>query len=204
MTIISSTFTTDTEGWTLTGDPRQVHWQASGGDPDGYLFWRDAVSIKKPSYWVAPDAYRGDLGEFYNGSMNFSWYASKQDWDRPADVIIKGSNGHSLLATVSSPTKAWSHVDLTLSVEGGWHLDKVKGPLATADQIQAILADVTGLQIRAEHYGGKERGGLDSVSLATAVEQGSENAASANFSNSHYHMHAETHPHLDTSHLALA
>jgi hypothetical protein len=60
---------------------------------------------------------------------------------------------------------AWTSYGVLLSDLSGWHVSTLVGPLATQAQIQATLANITDLSIRAEYQTGPDTDSLDSVFL---------------------------------------
>ncbi len=54
---------------------------------------------------------------------------------------------------------------LTWVAAGGWHLNSLSADLATPAQLSSVLANLTGLTVRAEHQTGPDVRHLDTVVL---------------------------------------
>lgn len=200
MTTIKSTFNRSADGWTILGDVQTFEWVATGGAKGGYIYWVDAAS-GADSYWQAPEKFTGDLSEFKNGKLSFDWFASVNNY-QTGDVIMTGANGTVLVADAENPGTDWTHASIKMSA-ANWHVGTIDGEVATNKQLMSVLSNVTSLQIRAEEAFGNEDGGLDNVSLSSkkAVPDG---AFGVDQHPIMHGPHAETHLHIDTSHLALA
>ena len=69
-TTISSDFSTDLEGWTISAGSGALSHSATGGNPGGYLFVDNAegaVIVRA----IAPAKFLGDLSAFDGGSLTF-------------------------------------------------------------------------------------------------------------------------------------
>jgi Laminin B (Domain IV)/PEP-CTERM motif len=168
---IVSTFNTDTQGWTVVGDEAgPVTWVSSGGNPGGYVSVTDSV-VGGTMYFVAPDAYFGNHSGAYGTALTFDLIQNYPDSpnqfdDSLGDVVLMGSGLTLAYDLANNPVNGtWTPYSVSLTA-GSWRLDSLTGQIATQQQIQSVLSDVTGFQIRAEYQTGADTDGLDSVVLS--------------------------------------
>jgi hypothetical protein len=168
----TTSFDDGLEGWTAVNGVRDVVWVATGGDPGGYAMATDNVFGSTIWTWAAPAAYNGDLGAAYGGSLDFSLIDSRdtRGGNGVPDVRIVGAGLTIVVDAGPSPATEWTRYDVAL-LPGAWHVDTLSGPLATAAQMQAVLADVTALYIRGDFspLTRNTSSGLDSVALVAAA-----------------------------------
>ncbi len=84
------------------------------------------------------------------------------------DVKLEGAGMKLVFDTerVSSPNQ-WTHFSVKLDGSAGWKKDKLDGPAATDDEVKAVLADLTKLEIRGEFNTGQDTGSLDNPKLGS-------------------------------------
>ncbi len=165
---IVSTFDTNDEGWTVSGDAqggtgKPVH-HASGGNPGGNV---SAVDNHTGGtwYWRAPAQYRGDMSGAYRGVLKFDLKQSATA--RPFaddDVVLTGNNTALVYRTRSQPGTAWTTFRVRLDESAGW-VDRATGKQATRRQMQSVLSSLSDLLIRGEYQDGVDQGWLDNVLL---------------------------------------
>jgi hypothetical protein len=174
---VTSTFNTDTEGWSVVGDQAgPVTWIPTGGSPGGYVSVTDSV-VGGTMYFVAPNTYSGDMSSAYGTALTFSLmqkFSESPDQfpDGLGDVILQGNGktlAYALTAYPSNGTGSgtWTPYSVSLTV-GDWHLGTLDGATATQADIQSVLSNVTSFQIRAEYQSGDDTDGLDSVTFGNA------------------------------------
>jgi hypothetical protein len=157
----SSTFDTDSEGWTLLSAGHS--WEAIGGNPGGYIRYNNNISGLNPQI-SAPEEFLGnwaaagvslltyDVRIFSTGSVarvnNLKVYLSGPG----GDASWSGPNP-------PNPSAGWVSYDVPIS-ESEW--------LVNSGSWNAILNDVTELKIGTAYYtnwGPFEITGIDNVSL---------------------------------------
>jgi len=170
---VVSAFNADTQGWTVVGDEvGPVTWVSSGGNPGGYVSVTDSV-VGGVMYFVAPDAYFGNHSGAYGTALTFDLIQNYPDSpnqfdDDAGDVVLMGSGLTLAYDLADNPVNGtWTPYSVSLTA-GSWRLDSLTGPIATQAQMQSVLSDITGLQIRAEYQTGADTDGLDSVVLSAA------------------------------------
>jgi Laminin B (Domain IV)/PEP-CTERM motif len=171
---VTSTFNTDTEGWSVVGDQAgPVTWIPTGGSPGGYVSVTDSV-VGGTMYFVAPSAYFGNMSSAYGTPLTFNLIQNFPDTpnqfdDSAGDVVLKGS-GLTLAynLAVNPANGSWTPYSVPLA-GGAWHIGDLNGSLATQQDLQLVLSDITSLQIRAEYQTGPDTDGLDSVSFGSAA-----------------------------------
>ncbi len=62
----------------------------------------------------------------------------------------------------------WTPYSVSLT-PGSWHLDSLSGPLASQQDLELVLSNLTRLLIRAEYQSGLDTDGLDNVSFANGA-----------------------------------
>ncbi len=165
---VTSTFSTDSEGWTAAGDVASpVTWLATGGNPGGHISIIDAVT-GGTTYFVAPAAYLGDKSTAIGSNLTFDLqqvYPGAANQFDNADVILQGGGLTIVFDTVNNPGNgSWTSYTVPL-VASGWYLNALGGTSVTTPQFSAVMGALTSLQIRAEYQTGADTGKLDNVSL---------------------------------------
>ena len=163
--MITSTFTTDMEGWT-TNNGTAVY--STDGNPDGSV--RGVEAGNGTWYFNAPEAYLGDISAYYGGSLSFDLRqdgAENQFSD--ADVILTGAGVSLYLDFGLNPGTGWTHYEISLALGGGWHVGSLSGPIASEAVILAVLSNLTALSIRGEYVTGNtnDAANLDNVVVSS-------------------------------------
>ena len=124
----------------------------------------DAPGESETSYFLAPPESLGDLSgvaslDFELRSTGGDYYDSGYDY--LGDVVLEGAGSVAYATFANSHDGSWQAQSIPLSTEGGcWSVDA-----ATLDQ---ILADVTGLAIRAEFGVGSDDTWLAAFQMVVA------------------------------------
>ncbi len=154
---LSSTFDSDADDWRASDAGATLTWQATGGNPDGYL---QGIGTGAVWYAVSPGAWAGDWSGYkvlkFDLAIPSGHYPSS---DTGGIVEIAGSNGMTMTWTGPTPLWTWTHYEVELD-PGAFNVDR-----ATFD---GIMAGVSELRILAEYVGGTETVGFDNV-LVTAT-----------------------------------
>jgi len=174
---IKSTFNTDAEGWTVVGGSGlSVGYNATGGNPGGYISVTDTIGGTQPWYWSAPDKFLGSMNNFAGGTLSFDLRQHLQPGESvnqydASDVVLKGG-GLTLVHEVHlNPAMdgTWTHYGVDLS-EVGWHIGTEAGIAATAADMTQVLSSLTRLGIRGEYQNGPNIGDLDNVVMHNTPE----------------------------------
>lgn len=120
------------------------------------------------TYFVAPGAFLGNQAGAFGTNLTFDLqqvYPGAANPFDDDDVVLTGG-GLTLVydTAVNPPNGAWASYAVPLS-GGGWRVGSSTGALATDQQIQAVLSNLSSLLIRAEYQTGADTGYLDNVSL---------------------------------------
>lgn len=165
---VRSTFNAGAEGWTVTGTEVGVTWQASGGNPGGWLSSSDDAS-GETWYWVAPVSFLGNVSCAYGNLLTFDLKQNRTDSQFvDADVILEGAGLTIVIHTYYTPGTSWTGYSVLLRRDAGWHKDDLNGQYATEAELRAVLGNLTSLKIRGEYREGDDTGGLDNVVLGNA------------------------------------
>ena len=174
--IASSDFTEDDEGWTITENSNEVTptYFDSGGNLGGFINATGSVTEK---FWVydAPDKFLGDVSDVLGGTLS---YELRQDTSRPAldvpDVSLTGAGLLLTAAAQQTPTDSdWTSYSIDLDTSDGWFV----GPfgfseLATREQLNTVLSDLTQIGIVGEFITDSNNGDLDNVVLTKGFIDG--------------------------------
>lgn len=165
---ISSTFDSDVDGWSFIADVAEFRWQGTGGNPDGFLEAVDHV-LGQIWYFNAADKFLGDKSAYSGGTLEFdlvqSEVNSQFDYE---DIIIMGGGLTIVYDTALNPDTDWTHYSVSMDTSSDWRIDALAGTVATQQQIDQVLADITAIRIRGEFISGSDTGGLDNVILTAA------------------------------------
>jgi gliding motility-associated-like protein len=158
------TFDTSTEGWTTNSDGSAPVWEATGGNPGGWISAFD-ISTGGTWHWVAPPIVLGNVCSAYGALFQFDLKTSEnQNNNSKPDVILLSDNFNLVFNTPSDPNPTWTHYEVTLREDAGWRINTVNGQVPTKAQFLQVLTNLTGLQIRGEYISSSEdEGGLDNV-----------------------------------------
>ena len=158
---IRSSFDSGGEGWGVGGGV--AAWQATGGNPGGYLQYTDTIDGAPTLTALAPAAFLGDLSAYDRGTLAFDsiFFSGNGNFD-PKFGRVQISNG-SLMATLDlaplDPIMTWATYSATLNA-ASWGVSQVIW--------SQILANVTAINIALESKDkAGEVMGLDNVVLAT-------------------------------------
>jgi hypothetical protein len=180
---VVSTFDADADGWTqFQNTGGTLDHFAAGGNPGGHIAVTDYTGdwgyLAAPGKFLAPGAYGGSLSfdlKHLNGDGNTPVYGVR--------VGLQGA-GFTLISEAAVPTNQWTSYLFALTEGTGWRIfgnlsqnysDAALAP--TKVQMQAILADLTGLYIAADYTNscglcgavGPDRTYLDNVRIDTAA-----------------------------------
>lgn len=163
----TSTFTTNTDGWTTTNGTG-VHAPADG-NPGGSL--RGTEGGSGVWYFEAPASFLGDMSDFYGGSIAFDL---RQDIETSqfddGDVILTGGGLTLVLDFGNNPGTDWTSYSVGLGLSAGWKIGSVSGRVATEEEVRSVLGDLESFQIRGKFVSGTtgDASNLDNVAVTTA------------------------------------
>ena len=168
-----STFDTDAEGWTATGDAAApVSWSATGGNPGGHITISDAAT-GGVTYFVAPTKFLGDQSTRYGQALTFDLqqqYVDSQGTFQFEDIDVSLTGGGLTItkSTAENPANGgWTSYSVPVDASAVWRINDLNGVQATEAQMRSILQNLTALQIRAEYQSGPDTGLLDNVRFGT-------------------------------------
>ncbi|QOI97355.1 MAG: VCBS repeat-containing protein [Flammeovirgaceae bacterium] len=149
---ITSTFDIDAEGWTCSdnslGSPLTVNYNASGGNPGGYI--SAGTTSSQPFFWTSPAAFGGNVAYFCYGQelsfdLQLTYVPTTHGASTLGDVQIRTSSGQILsanLPTFPAQAPAWSNHTIRLDETAGWRVGGMSGPVATKAQLLQYLSSV--------------------------------------------------------------
>lgn len=166
----SSTFDTNNEAWETNGDATSPYasWISTGGNPGGHIRVTDQ-SVGGTWYFQAPAKFLGNKCDAYDTWLRYDQYVSdtsaQQLYGGKPDVILFGGGLTLVFDNAYNPGLIWTHYDILLNENAGWHINSLNGPVPTQAQFRAALADLYGFRIRGEYRAQADFGGLDNVVL---------------------------------------
>lgn len=169
--LASSTFDSDTEGWTFLNDARYFAWSPTDGNPDGHIHGTD-IGNDQTWYYVAPDAFLGNKLAALNGTLSYDMLQDRATGQYDAADVILIGNGVALVWEFDyNPAETWTHFSVTLNPSAGWRVGDPLGDHATDDDFHTVLSDLSALYIRGEYRNltGFDNSGLDNVVLLAGV-----------------------------------
>lgn len=170
--IVQSQFTSNAEGWTITGDAQGSYSEASyspdGGVIDGYIYADDDVQ-GGVWYFTSPKDYHGKKSDYYGATLEFSLYqkSRRSSQFESDDIIFR--NGDLQITYVHKkadyPGEEWTNYKVKISKNYWLKGEYNSGIMATESEIKAVLSNVTQFSIRGEFETGPDTGGLDNVKI---------------------------------------
>lgn len=164
---IVSTFDSDTDGWTASGDAVSLvpTWLALGGNPGGTIEVDDRT-VGGVWYFEAPAKFEGNQSLVYGRSLSFDLYqrGSGPQFDAP-DIVLQGG-GFTLsldAGTNPLPLESWRSYSIAFDEGAGWTVDGGVG--ATKEQLLAVLGSLDRMRIRGEFITGSDFGRIDNVRM---------------------------------------
>lgn len=174
-------FDIDGDGWQIVdflspdqyvfpGATYSANFQASGGNPGGYIDFTDPSS---GSFYFAADAnFRGNLSHFLGGNLNYSQKVNSgnsSQWRDDPDVVIVSGGQAFVYQNAANPGSDWTSFSVALG-SSGWHKGNLSGAAVSDVEFQSALGNVSALYLRGEYINGVvETTGLDAVYLSTAA-----------------------------------
>lgn len=181
-----STFDNDGDGWTAldSNTGSTPAYQSTGGNSGGFIQVFDGV-LGTATFYVAPSKFLGDKSAYFGGTLQFDLQVSVTPNSSTAGVRLTGG-GFTLVKLLTPDfdlppvAPAWATYSFRLDESVAWRITSTTGAIATAAQIQTVLANLSELAINGEYSTvGADGGGLDNVSL-TGEEVIVYNAVSPN------------------------
>ncbi|WP_408958988.1 alkaline phosphatase D family protein [Natrinema sp. 74] len=173
---IESSFDGDADGWLISqnGGSNRPVYRGSDGNPGGHV--SDEESNGGVAwYYQAPFKFLGDREAYYGGTLSFDLRQAQSDRQFDAEPVEGGdvllASGETKLVyefrgTDSEPGVEWTTFEAPLSAEADWIDLTSREPLATEEQLRAVLADLEVLRIRGEYRSGDDTSYLDNVVLS--------------------------------------
>ncbi|NUL82558.1 MAG: PEP-CTERM sorting domain-containing protein [Armatimonadetes bacterium] len=166
VTLISSTFDTDDEGWNIFSDGRDFQWVSNVGNPPGSVF---AIDITNGQWWYfrASDAFLRNKSAAYGGTLSWQINCNARDASNNTipDVVLIGA-GMTLVYDLPQPVvNVWHPYSVSLVETAGWRINSFTGAVPTEAQFRAVLANLTAMRLRGEFRTGADQAYLDNVAM---------------------------------------
>lgn len=180
---ISSTFTSNAEGWTTPNDADgTIGYSAAGGNPGGHVFGTPFFAVFGtgtvyfPFYFVAPGTYTGNRSVYYSGTLRYDVQQSVTGTPNQYAEVILRSGGSALYYYPSTPFQppaapSWTTFSVPLhNASGFWKTaDASIGPAATEVQLLAVLTNLSAIEIRGLYRDANTTNRLDNVIMTPPI-----------------------------------
>jgi hypothetical protein len=188
--VVVSNFNTNLDGWTLAYSDlaSTLTYVSSGGNPGGYIVFSDGAQGANDVF-SAPAKFLGNDSAFVNGSMSFDLAHNEISDDLSiSPLVITDGSGDTLSLIITAPATStspyvWTSYNLALNTSTSFVFDGVTnnsegftpsgGTVATQNQINAVLGNVSSISVPADLHNGTELTGLDNFSLSSVPEPSS-------------------------------
>ena len=153
--ISSSTFDTDSEGWSVADwnstassivGTYPVTYNASGGNPGGYISSTDPSG--NDFRFAAPMKFLGDQTAAYGGSLQLDMFDQSQPTVSSYLVTLTGAGLRLYSPYVNPPNTTFTSYTVPLTPSGWLLNDLGSGVQPTVTQMQTVLGSLDGLYIR--------------------------------------------------------
>jgi Laminin B (Domain IV) len=174
--LVSSTFDTDSEGWTFYTDnvtSVPVTHLATGGNPGGYISHTDAQAGIQHQRFQSAYPYGGDLSAAYGGTLTFDLRSNVAGDPNDVPVNVTFGSGNPAFSSRAQPLNfdqlpgsEWTTYTVPL-VYNAWCANVSPYTcFANAGQLKDFLAQGHQLQIFADYYNGTNQiTDLDNVAV---------------------------------------
>jgi Laminin B (Domain IV) len=151
--IVSSTFDTDAEGWTIVGPANPLEYFSSGGNPGGHI---RSQSLNPPDAWYfnAPTAFLGDKSTAYGGILSYDLRGDNNAGLGGHPEVILSNNSLTLFFDAGH-SRTWESYSIPLveygAIDGCSHCTwRVQGTglAPTMTEMKSVLSDLKSLKIR--------------------------------------------------------
>ena len=169
--IISSTFDTDVDGWSVTdvinGGHWDIDWSSTGGLPDGHIYKADVGP--GGTVFSAPLKFLGDKMDYLGETISFDIKNNVADYEG-GDVywnLMLVGEGINIVNWGPYPKEAnvWVHVDALLNYENWTYAkDTWRDPIAEVDFLK-VINDVDAVYIHADWGWGLDTSSVDNFVL---------------------------------------
>ncbi len=173
----TSTFDTDAEGWSVVNDVSGFTWTDQIGNPPGAVQANDNVS-GVIWFFNAPAAYSGDRSAAFGTAITWDLYGIRGNHtsvSNIADVILIGNGTAIGIDVDAQPVNGqWTSWSAPIMASANWRTvpnlstGAFAGAALTDAEIQAVLANLTGLRLRGEFTSGADSAALDNVNMVPA------------------------------------
>jgi hypothetical protein len=170
------TFDTSIQGWRVFDIPYLGDHVPARTAANVFPAFDTAAGLPAPSLllidlvgetWLgAPASVAGNRSTLYGQSISFDIQYRTRDNAAYASIGIEGPGMTLYIAEGPPALSVWIHRSYALS-PGLWRINSVNGALATAADIQGVLANLTGVYIHTEWTTGSDNTSVDNISIGT-------------------------------------
>ncbi len=168
-TLVSHDFSESAQGWRISGDTDTMTpvFNPNGGQDGGGCIEGTDQALGETWYFTAPNGVVARLPEAVNGTLSY-WL--KQSGAlislNDDDIVIVGRAGRLSYRFQQAPGTDWTPMSVRLSASDPWMWNWNRR--ATQEQVEAVLATATRLEIRGEYVTGDDHASMDTFLLSGA------------------------------------
>jgi hypothetical protein len=179
--LASSTFDSDTEGWTVQslyasyGNPPSLVnnysmvWRSTGGNTNGYAAGTDD---NYTMYFSAPEEFLGNKAAAFGGTLSYDLMTESHgllNLGNPG-LILVGAGKTLYYDAFSNPSiifYKWTSYTISLASSTYWHLNSNGGAAPTEGEMKEILGSLDAIYIYADWVYDYDTTGIDNVAMST-------------------------------------
>lgn len=162
-TVFSTSFLEDAENWRIFQDGSDFEYFPADDESNGYVCARD---LGQGIYWYfeTPEQWAGDRSDLYNGELRYRMRQRDNAGTVSGlpDIMLVSDEMILHYEFGDKPLLTWTSFSAPLNENGGWTLND---EVATADNFQTVLSNLTSIRIRGEYVNGADSACMDAVQL---------------------------------------
>jgi len=143
-------------------------WSAAGGHPGGCFFFREGGNTAIDPLLRTPASIGGNYAAAAGGYIRFDRRSPNNNVGYSDDIYMQGIVGGQTVTLISNtkniPYARWQANRVPLTA-GEWTVGRCAGPIATQNEIAAVLAGLTEIKLKAEYVNGVEDHFIDNVMI---------------------------------------
>ncbi len=166
-------------GQNLRGENTTIVWTSDpnveGGRGGGYLSLLETRSDNSPASLVASAAFLGNQQAAYGGTLKFRVRHLHAQSDGGPDVELRSGTTRLSYTQPKRASQRWQTFTTPFHESANWKTNRPGQPLATKEELQAVLGKLEQISIRAEFAREpREKTDLDEITLTTPAQDAKE------------------------------
>jgi hypothetical protein len=166
-----STFDSGTDGWTVSDGAKNLEWNATGGNPGGFISAEEAL-LNNTWYFRSPNGWAGDWTSYIGGTVSFDLIdILKDQWDPDFGGMhgVYYPDPPEIIIAMDTENMAFWDADI-VPISSDWTSFQVQllesdasFSSTTTASFETIMANVSRLAIRGEYFRLDDKEGIDNV-----------------------------------------